>query len=74
MPVTVQLQLARSNGLPAVRMGELLPHSAELASLARSQRSLTASLLRSWLTGVATTGTLALGTEHRCWTFSYLFS
>ena len=54
---TLQLQLARSHGLPAVRLSELRSRSAELNGLHKHRRTLPASLLRDWLVETATAGT-----------------
>jgi hypothetical protein len=53
-----QLQLARSHGLPAVRLSELRCRSAELNGLHKHRRPLPASLLRDWLGKTATAGTM----------------
>ena len=55
-----QLQLARSHGLPAVRMAELRSVSGQLGALAPGRRALSASLLREWLGPAATTGALTV--------------
>lgn len=55
-----QLQLARSHGLPAVRLSELRGRGAELNDLHRHQRQLPASTLRAWLGEAATKGAALL--------------
>ena len=55
-----QLQLARSHGLPAVRLSELHGRGAELNDLHRHQRQLPASMLRAWLGEAATKGAFLL--------------
>ena len=52
----MQLQLARSHGLPAVRLSEVRSRGGELNDLHRHQCQLTASLLRTWLGETATKG------------------
>ena len=51
-----QIQLAKSHGLPAVRMGELGPLEAWLAQHAQRGPPLTASLIRQLLGAAATVG------------------